>query len=283
MKRQLARILVTFFFTSSLLSAFNIELNSSYDYFRDMPDGSWNGNNGALFALNSDIPLSDCVSVQIGGSYGLYNWNGRNNVVFKDPQELQQIAFVTAGITSTCDCLKWGLVYDRLFTKHFSIYDLSPSFDQLRFKTGYSFCCDEFGVWGTFDLTRSHKTALGLPVNFKAIGQINLFWSHYFENSAEGMVWIGLPYRKSFMYPHAKAGNLIGGFSFRAPLMECLILEGNGSYMFARNSRDDIEPRNYHANICVGITYLFGGRCGKSPYMPVANHSNFFVDTNVNQ
>lgn len=282
MKRQLATFLICFFLTGNLL-AFNFELNSSYDYFRDMPDGSWNGNNGALIGVNSDIPLSDSVSLQLGGSYGLYNWDGRNNVVFKNANVVEQIGFLTAGVSSTCNRWKWGLVYDRLFARHFSIYDLSPSFDQLRFKTGYSFCWNEFGLWGTFDLTRSHKSALGVPIAFKAIGQMNLFWKHIFANEAETMVWIGLPYRNSLMFPHSKAGDIISGFSLRAPLTECLMLDGNGSYMVARGSRGAIQSRNYHASICVGITYLFGRGCSKPPYMPIANHSNFFVDTNVNQ
>lgn len=285
MRKQLAIFLVNFFLTQVSLFGFNIEMNTSYDYFRGIPDGSWNGNNGALIGVNSNASLNDCIDLQVGGSYGLYNWDGRGNVVFKNPKAVQQIGFLTAGVSSTYGGWQGGIVYDRLFTRHFGIYDLSPSIDQLRFQGGYTFCSEEVGLWGTLELTGSHKTALGIPVRFKTISQMNIFWKHFFENCAQTNLWIGLPYRNSLKFPHGKAGNFIAGFSFRVPLLACLFIDGNGSYMLARSSHGVEQSRNYGANASIGITYVFGNAkwgC-KLPYMPVANHSNFFVDSNVNE
>lgn len=285
MKRQVATFLMIFFSIKSLLTGYSLQLNTSYDYFRGLPDGSWNGNNGAFIAANGSVSLFDFINVQLGGSYGLYNWDGRGSVVFGNTKKLEQIGFITAGASSFWCGWNGGLVYDRLFTDHFSIYDLNPSIDQIRFQGGYSFCSDELGAWGTLDLSRSHKRALGLPVSFKAIGQMNLFWSHIFQNCAKTTVWIGIPYRKSLKHPHGKAGNFITGFSFRAPLAANLYLDGNGSYMFARAAHGVAQSRNYASSICIGITYFFSddAQCCESPYMTIANHSNFFVDTNVNQ
>lgn len=286
MKKQFAIFLMSLVFVKAQIFGFTVELNTSYDYFRGIPDGSWNGNTGALIAANGNIDVLDCMNVQLGGSYGWYNWDGRGNVVFANPKRVEQIGFVTAG-GSVCFCeWKGGIVYDRMFTQHFGIYNADPSIDQLRFKAGYTFCCsDELGVWGTLDLTRAHQRRLGVPLEFKAIGQMNLFWSHFFENCAETTVWIGMPYRDSLRYHHKIPGVFIAGFAFRAPLTEQFLLEGNGSYMAARRSHGVNQSRNYGASISVGLTYLFGG-CNdicETSYMTIANHSNFFVDTNVNQ
>lgn len=284
MKKQFATLLIGFLSIWAPLLGLNLELNVSYDYFRGMPDGSWNGNNGVIFAANMGTCVWDCIGVQAGGSFGIYNWDGRGNLVFNNPKKLEQQTFATAGLFSSFGHFNAGLVYDHLFTKHFGIFDLNPSIDQLRFQGGYQFCSEEFGVWGTAHLHTSHKWALGVPISFKAINQINVFWTHFFENCAMTTLWIGAPYENSLRYSHKPAGVLIAGFSLRVPLTERLLVDGNGSYMRARRSHGVQQSKNYAANICIGITYLFGEACPNfgTTYMPLANHSNFLVDTNSN-
>ena len=284
MKKLLSTFLLSLTALSSL-KAVTVELNGSYDYFRGIPDGSWNGNTGLLAGINCGYNLFDAVNLQLGGSYGAYNWNGRGNVVFRNPKAIEQIGFITAGAsTSLCD-FNFGLVYDRMFSHHFGIYDLSPSFDQLRFHTGYNLCeSDEAGLWGTIDLCRSKKRALGISTKFKTIGQLNLFWRHYFANCSSILVWAGLPYRDSLRFPHGKAGNFIAGAAIQAPLTERLSFVGYGSYMVARHSSGVKESRNYAANICIGLTYsLYACDPSEAPFMPIANHSNFLIDSNINQ
>lgn len=281
MRTHLATLLML---TAQSLSAYTIEANASYDYFRGAPDGSWNGNTGAFLALNANLDLFNCAAVQAGGSYGLYNWDGRGNLTFTNPKSTQQVAFVTAGVTASFQDINVGVVYDRLFSRHFGIYNLDPTFDQIRFQAGYNFTCDELGVWGTANLTTSHKYALGIPTDFRAISQINLFWSHLFETCAKTTLFVGLPYKDSLMYPHKRQGNFTAGFSIRAPLTRHLLVDGYGSYMQAASHHGVAESRNYAACLTLGITYFFGGvtpTC--SSYMPIANHSNFLVDTNINQ
>ncbi len=285
MNRLIATIFISFFGIQPLLGGYSLDLSTSYDHFRGIPDGSWNGNTGAVFAANGGMSLSDCIGVQAGGSYGLYNWDGRGNVVFANPQTSEQIGLVTAGVYGSFMNWTGGIVYDGMYTKNFSIFDVTSCMDQLRFQAGYVLCGEEVGVWGTHYLKTAHKNVLGLPVSFRAINQLNLFWSHSFQNRAETTLWIGMPYRNSLMFPDERAGNFIAGFSFRAPLTNRLSLDGYGSYMSARHTNGFQQSCNYDSSISVGLTYSFGGgNCSvfDRPYMSIANHSNFFVDTNVN-
>ncbi len=285
MKKLFATIFIGFLGAHSALSALCYELNLSYDYFRGIPDGSWNGNSGAFLAANTSAELCDIFEIQLGGSYGFYNWDGRQNQVFRNPKTLERQGFVTAGAsTSMCD-FNAGIAYDCQFVKHFGIYDLSFHVDQLRLQGGYQFCSEEVGVWGTVRLSKSSKTALGIPVNFKAVNQVNLFWSHYFDNCSIATIWLGSPYGNSLRHGSNRAGDFTAGFELRAPLTENLFADAHGAYMRAKHAHGDHQSRNYAANICVGLTYLFGDCCSRArtSYMSIGNNSNFFIDSNINE
>ena len=94
MRHRVATFFFSLFWIPFSLTGLALEWNSSYDYFRGMPDGSWNGNNGALIAVNSGLNLLDYANLQAGASYGLYDWDGRGNVVFANPKVVEQIAFL---------------------------------------------------------------------------------------------------------------------------------------------------------------------------------------------
>lgn len=284
MKKQFAIFLMGLLLIHTHIFGYFLEVNGSYDHFRGMPDGSWNGNNGAVASVNIGAPIYQCIAGQIGGSYGLYNWDGRQSQVFCNPTIPLQQGFITAGIVSNYGAFRLGVVYDRMFTDNYGIYSVNPSLDQVRFHGGYKFSCEEVGVWGTAHITTIHKSALGLPLKFRAIDQMNLFWTHQFRNCAKTTVWAGIPYRCSVMFPSQLAGTFIAGVAIRAPLTKCLYFDGHGSYMGARSS-GVVRARNYNANICLGITYLFGNSyCGRDySFLPVANNTNFMVDTNLNQ
>lgn len=282
MKKQVATFFLAFSFITRSLFAHHSEVNLSYDYFRGLPDGSWNGNTGAFLSGNFGTDFFRCVGAQAGGSYGLYNWEGRQNLLFENPKAVERQAFVTGGLFSWRGCFSAGIVYDRMFVNHFGIYDADTSFDQLRFRAAYSRCCDEFGVEGTAHLTTATIDALGIPVSFRAIDQLYGFWRHFFGECSQSLVWIGAPYRSSLMYPNRTAGYFVAGVSFRTPLTRCLFLDARGSYMKARHAPGAIQSRNTASSLCIGITYHFGCS-GNGPYMPLANNSNFLVDTDFNQ
>ena len=260
------------------------------DYFRSLPDGSWNGNTGIFSSLNLALGFPGQkrgFGAQAGGSYGVYDWDGRGSVP-GGSKALQQQGFLTLGLfrrTPDCKGLNAGLVYDFMFNKKFGVFGTNPQLAQLRGQLGY--LCEgrnEFGFWGTYDTQSSHRDPDEIPLKFRAVCQANLFWCHYFKNNGQTTLWAGTPYRRGLMYTDGRAGRYIFGGSFRAPLTKALSIIAHGSYMAARNDPATIESKNYAANVCFGVNYSFGG-CEPSqrPYLALADNSNFIVDTNLNE
>ncbi|MBM3198583.1 MAG: hypothetical protein FJZ58_04945, partial [Chlamydiae bacterium] len=74
------------------------DMTLALDSFRSLPDGSWGGNMGAYLGLNLAvvIPKQNLgFGAQIGGSYGLYDFDGRGST---NTKSLQQEAFITFGL-----------------------------------------------------------------------------------------------------------------------------------------------------------------------------------------
>ncbi len=275
------------------------EINISYDDFRGIPEGTWNGNTGGLIGANFGMTLFDLIGLQVGGSYGVYDWYGRGSVVPGIAGSVQQQGFVTAGLfhkASCCDgddeifcCngIQAAAVVDWMFNKNFGVFALDPSFGQVRYQLSYIINgSQEFGVWGAADIHTAHKSVAGIPVSFRAISQVSLFWRSIFENRSELMLWGGVPYRKSLIVPGKREGQFVVGANFRAPFTDCLSLEAHGAYMGPVGNSSIRHFVNYDANVCIGITYSFplrGNNCCNQarPYLPIANNSNFFVDTNL--
>ncbi len=264
-----------------------------FDYFRSIPEGSYEGNSGGFISANfgAPLPFLSCygLDMQLGGSYGVYDWDGRNSV---DSNGVQQQFFITTGISGQAFCnsdFNFGLVFDDMINKNFGELAESPNLSQIRFQVGYLLCCtDEFGFWGTAHTNTAHKNSSGIGVRYRAINQINLFWRHFFENCAYTMVWAGTPYQKSLMSSSGRAGNYIVGASFSVPLNHCFSIDGHASYMGGRSFHSQFRSLNYASNVCIALTYAFGaGYCGceetcSAPYLPVANNSNFLADTSLN-
>ncbi len=261
------------------------DLSLAFDSFRSLPDGSWGGNMGAYLALNLAvaIPKLEGSGVQGGWSYGIYDWDGRGST---DSKSLQQEGFFTLGLfhkTVKSSGFNAGLVYDWSFNEKAGVFGLSPTMGQVRGELGYLVKGgNEFGLWSSYGTTTSHKSYAGIPVEFRAISQVNAFWRHIFKNEGETMFWAGTPYRKGLMYDSGRAGAYVLGASFKAPLTHSLSIEGHGMYMGSRNGSAFSESKNYAANVSLAITYSFGGRkAGARPYLPLANNSNFIADTSL--
>ncbi|MES2199656.1 MAG: DUF6666 family protein [Chlamydiota bacterium] len=263
------------------------DISLGLDSFRSLPEGSFNGNMGAFGALNLACAFpwqSQGIGVQGGGSFGIYAWNGRGST---DSKALQLQGFATVGLfrmTPHASGFNAGACYDWNIEGKYGVFGLSPTIGQVRGQFGYLFTGgNEFGFLGSYAPEKSHKHFGALPVTFKAINQVNAFWRHIFRNKAETMVWGGTPYGKGLMFNSGRAGNYIVGASFKAPLTRSLSVDGHGVYMGARGGSGDIESKNYAANVSFALTYSFGGcKAGSRPYLPLANNSNFLVDTNTN-
>ena len=263
----------------------------SLDSFRSLPEGSWAGNFGAFSSLNLAIGIPNekyGFGVQVGGSYGLYDWEGRGSNASGNTKAFQQQAFLTGGLfrmTPGCSGFNAGIVYDVMFNKRLGVFAVNPTFGQLRGQLGYLIKGgNEVGVWSTINTCVAQREADEIPVKFRAVSQVNLFWSHYFKNKAQMQLWAGTPYRRGLMYTSGRAGRYIFGASFKAPLTTSLSVVGHGSYMAAASGPAFQESKNYAANVSFGLNYSFGGcKSGQRPYLPLADNSNFLVDTNLNQ
>ncbi|CDR35255.1 DUF6666 family protein [Criblamydia sequanensis] len=269
------------------------EIGIAYDDFRGLSEGSWNGNTGGLIEVNFGTAIFDGIGLQLGGSYGVYDWAGRGPLGLSDSASIQEQGFISGGFfyKNPCHCpIQAGAIVDWMFNRNFGVFGLNPSFGQVRLQAGYLFPSgDEFGLWGSAYIRTDQKSAFLIPVFFRAVSQINLFWKHYFETSAEVMIWGGVPLKKSLLFSDSKAGKYIVGACFRAPLSSCLSVEGHGAYMGPHHNSASPRFQSYAANICIGINYFFGCKSNAcpdlwqaAPYMPIANNSNFIVDTSLN-
>lgn len=277
---------------------YTCELGLGYDYFRSLPEGDWEGNTGGLVSINVGIPApyligvpAQClldygINAQIGGSYGVYDWSGRGSSPSGRQTRAQQQAFLTGAIsrrTPCCSGINVGLAYDWMWNKNASVFALQSSIAQLRFQGGY-ICdqTDEWGIWGTLDVHTSHRRSEGIPVSFRAISQINVYWEHRFENCARTMLWAGIPYKKSLMFSTGRAGKFILGGCFHAPLTDRLSIDGHACYMKGHSASGALKQRYSAANLCIELKWAFGDEeCGIEPYMPIGNNSNFITDTNI--
>lgn len=291
------RILSVFLLTIASVSLnadcclpFRLDVGAGYDYFRSLPEGSWEGNTGALIQANLSHELCFCDQnwgVQLGGSYGVYDWNGNRSAPSDRQSGTQQQAFVTVGGSWRTPCesgFNVGLVYDWMWNEKLGVFRLDANLDQLRFQAGYQLCCrDEFGLWGAFHLNTAHRDFQQIPVSFRGISQVNLFWRHTFANCAETKVWVGAPTSSSLMFDSGRSGQFTVGGMFYAPLTSRLGVEGHASYLHPHSADDGYRSWLYGANLYLGVTYAFGGSANcRKPYMEIANNSNFYVDTSLN-
>ncbi len=261
------------------------------DSFRSLPDGSWSGNNGAFasFNLAMAIPKKNYgFGAQVGGSYGLYDWNERGSNTTESLTALQQQGFITVALfrkTPDPYGLNGGIGYDLMLNRAFGVFALNPILGQIRGQLGYLLAgANEIGLWASIDTQSSYQEIALIPLQFRAISQVNLFWTHYFKNQAQTMVWVGTPYRRGLMYSSGRAGTYIFGVNFKAPLAANWSIVGHGSYMGARSGTPFQESSNYAANLSFGLNYSFGaGKPNQRPYLFLADNSNFLVDTNLNE
>ncbi len=273
------------FYTSKC--PFEIDVSLGLDDFRGISDGSWNGSFGALTALNFTVPVCRSFSAQLGGSYGLYDWAGRSSTPFKNSKTLQQQGFLTLGAAWQTPCRSgWnaGIAYDSMFNKNFGLFAVDPYIDQIRGQVGYLIRGgNEIGAWTGYGIQKDHESSQQVPLTFRGISQVNLFWTHYFKSNGYAMLWAGTPYRRGLHYTSGRPGRYILGAQFVVPVTHSLSLEGHASYMGARHGSGVVPAKNDGADVYIGLTYAYGKRrIAKSPYMTLANNSNFMVDTNQN-
>lgn len=262
-----------------------MDFTLALDGFRSLPEGSFGGNWGALGALNLKAPLPYSLSIQLAGSYGLYNWD-RKPSTFPEHSVQQQgfVTFATSRQTEESSGLNAGLAYDCMINRNFGVFAVNPFFYQIRGQTGYLMKGgNELGVWASYGINTAHEEAEQIPLRFRAISQVNLFWCHYYKNNGYTMIWAGTPYRRGLMYTSGRPGTFTLGAQFSVPMTSYFTIQGTAAYMGARKVEGIRPSLNYAADLSIGITYSFGKRrIIQGPYLTPANNSNFMADTNQN-
>ena len=259
------------------------------DYFRSLPEGSWEGNTGAFLSVNLGKALPEHeLCVQAGASYGLYDWAGRGSTVSVSSTAIQQQTFITIGVAKkpfSREGISFAAVYDWMVNRNFGVFGVNPTLAQARALLSYTWHGqDEWGLWGAVNTQTAHETSAQLPLKFRAVSQGSAFWRHSFSNGASSLLWAGIPFKRGLMFRSGSPGLYILGLRFRAPLNAALSLEGHGAYMGGRKFSGGGSERTYAANLCFGLTYAFGKKeSSQSPLMPVADNSTFLVDTNLSQ
>lgn len=264
-----------------------IDFSLALDQFRSLPEGSFEGNWGAFTQLNLKAPLPRSFSIQLAGSYGLYDWYGRSSTPVQQSGGLQQQGFITVAASRQTEArsgLNVGFAYDCMLNKNFGLFAVNPIFYQIRGQMGYLIKeSNELGLWSSYGINIAHQKSGQIPLQFRAISQVNLFWCHYYKNHGYTMIWAGTPYRRGLMYKSGRPGTFTMGAQFSIPMTSYLSLQGTAGYMGARKVAGIRSSSNYAADIAIGLTYSFGKRrIVQSPYMTPANNTNFMADTNQN-
>lgn len=263
------------------------DIGIGYEGARNLAGGNWEGTTGALLSVNSGCILpyfsdsKQIIGLQLGGSYGVYSWNNRLLGNPSDQNLLYHQGFITVGHFKKATCIKemnCSIVFDAMWNKNYGLLAHNPFLMQIRQQHGYVYNeCHEFGIWVT---TRINNTEQKNPyVIYRSISQMNAYWKQTFCNQAETMLWIGLPYEKHIVYSNKLTARFILGCSFKAPLTSRIDIEGHANYMLGHQVQGF---REYATNVCIQLKWSFGEKTNLStPYLPVANNSNFMMDSSI--
>ncbi len=281
-----------------------LQLFTGIDSWRGIGDrgassNNLTNNNGGSSGFNYATRLgtfSDVtgIGLQVGGSYGLYDWSGRpaNNGTLTTTA-VQQQAFFTVGLFKKANensNWSYGVVHDWMFNQAWGATAIDPTLGQWRGQIAYATSAwNEFGFWGTLrDKGDTNLDSNRQPVSTRSINQANLFWHHKWELGADSWLWVGVP-QDSRLNPFLRGnlGDFLVGGSVIAPLDDYVSLYGNFQYMHPSAQPGSVADGESAWYVSFGLQYTIGGHARTStvagncwlPLMPVANNGNFLVDT----
>lgn len=281
----------------SIWSDIGLSVFGGVENFRGIPDADAGDNNGAKIGFELAAPLPYLkqygIGFQVGASCGAFDFAGR--AMTHHQHAIQTQSFLTMGLFVRPEPrmpLSLGIVYDWMFNHRYGVFAESPTLGQVRGQMAYFVGSrDEVGVFGTYDVQKSHQTkkhlAFDFRVTYRPIAQANLFWRHLFGGGVESTIWAGTPLRNRLNRTKSnRPGKYIIGAEIAVPFLESWALIGRACYMQPSTKNGPVASREYASNIAINLVYYFGGdpnrASGESsawmPYMPMANNSNFFVD-----
>ena len=268
---------------------------SGFDAWRGVADGSFINNSGMHTGLNAGGPLpgwdDSGLAWQLGGSFGVYDWNGRESSFFDELSRAQRQLMFTAGVFRRANAdtpWSWGVVTDQMVNDNFGVFSTEPYLVQLRYQVAYATSSwNEIGFWGTTPLNRSQQLLLGvIPIETRGVGQANLFWHHKFDFAADSWLYFGLP-TTDRVSGDGTLGNFLFGGTITAPLSDRLAVYGGFTYLNP-TAPAVIASEEDSFNVTIGIAWYPGSNAvsrtvaGRQwlPYLPVANNGSFLVDQN---
>ncbi len=261
-------------------------LYSFGDAFRGPGDGSYTGNGGGVVGFNMGKQINDSPwGVQFGGSYGSYDWKGRESGTGEDTISQTQL-FFTGGLyrkASADSPFSMGLVYDTMVNDNFGSNSDEPFLSQFRLQFGYALNArNEVGTW----MALADRTANQAPMRYRAENTYNLYFNHKFVSGAQTVGWIGAA-QNTRLTANGSLYSFIFGNTTIVPMTERLSAFTQFTYAFPSSSNGAGAADDETFNVSAGIIFYprFNARSRSvsgaawMPYMPVANNGNFLVDS----
>lgn len=268
----------------------NTLLWAGFDAFKSLgdsipPAGTGTGfmnSAGAVAGFNTGFRLGDLrPRGQIGASYGVYDWKGRDTV---SNSSAEQQTFLTVGVykrsdVAECDNISWGLVYDQFWGHQWGVFANEVYLGQFRGIVGYAWNdWNEVGVWGTLHTTTDSTAPFLTPPAIRAMNQANVYLRHNWEFGGSTMAYAGA-------VDNADVASWLLGMLGTAPLNDRVSLYGNAVFALPGSGGCADGSNELQWNLGVGLQVSLGGKSVSStvsghqglPLLPVANNGSFLI------
>jgi len=229
--------------------------------------------------------------LQVGGTGGFYDWDGRSNSTSSLGQTQ---GFFTYGVfrrATACRPWSYGVVNDWMLNDHFGVNAQSPTLNQIRGVVAFTLSDEyEIGCWATLRGKGDSKAVVRgqTVVDYRVVNQANLFIHRHWEQGAETYFWGGVVQRNR-LSGAASLGDFTLGGMMTVPLSDRVASYCNAQYMRpsakpgAAAAVDSIWDMSFglvfYLNGCSRACNVNGNCC--SPLLSVANNGSMMVDCNT--
>ena len=277
---------------------------SGFDSFRGPSENVLSGNNGGSGGANIGLPLGQTlgdlgIAGQFGASEGVYDWNGRVNVLGGN-QAAQSQTFFTYGIFRRADAdrpVSWGVVQDWMVNQNWGVFTVGNSLSQWRGQIAYAVNDRaEFGINGMLR-DKGASTTIAVPgaapitTSYRVVNQVNVFYHRKIVRCG-GDMWFYFGVPEAYRINRAAGGSLgstIFGQNFLIPVSDRAAVYCNWNYMNPSQSSSTPQGAADEVwNLSFGMAF-YPGQTARSttvagrkfmPLLPVANNGTMFIDSN---
>jgi hypothetical protein len=266
----------TFFYGGALLGA--------VDGWKGRIDDENNNNFGGRIGGNFGVTFMEDFGLQLGGSYGGYDFHGRGE---RQRQAGEQQVFITGGafkrfrrcLDSLWDRFCFGAVYDLMIADNLGEQADGLTIGQIRGRAGLAFNeCTEFGVFGSIGI--ENETLTFAERRVRSLDQIAIYWRRVWDYGADTMLYFGFA---------EDPGEVLFGLAGECPLNDGIALFGNFHYILPSTQGGDFPLNSYTEefwNVSVGLTFYWGTRAPRAhiagdrwmPLIPLADNGSFALE-----